>query len=324
MRLPKSKASVFLIAALISGFVVPATARWWFETAEYRCAGERFEIQTVAGGASPYIQLTAGDRRGSFLLDYGTTRSSLSRDVFQSGVEGGDITIDSFSLPSFQAGRFRLAKYWIADQPPGGQIGIIGTDFLSLLTADISFQNGHGDVFFSAEPCDPDVLRKRGMIAVRQRGFFTSDLRKLRPATPNVPVLFLDIGGVPVPAQIDTGYDDRKLPPSIDINEALYERLVSAGIPLTRGGNSTVATCGGVTTNEVYAAPQTRILLKTDVGREIRQISGASLIRKIGNGCGGIADMQRPEAQLGASIVAGLGSVVFDGRSEIVWVANGR
>ncbi|HEY8128771.1 MAG TPA: hypothetical protein VIF39_08690, partial [Hyphomicrobium sp.] len=279
--------------------------------------------QTVTGGTSPYIQLTAGNKRGSFLLDYGTTQSSLSRDVVQSGAEGGDIAIDNLPLPSFPSGRFKVAKYWIADQPPGGQIGIIGTDFLSLLTADFSFRSGHGDVVLSAEPCDPDVLRKRGMIAARQRGFFTSDLRKLGPATPNVPVLFLDIGGVSVPAQIDTGYDDRNIPPSIDINETLYEKLVSAGIPLTLEGEGTVATCGGVTTNEVYAAPQTRISLKTDGGREIRQISGASLIRKIVNGCGGIADMQKPTAQLGASIISGLGSVVFDARSELVWVASG-
>jgi hypothetical protein len=310
-----------LIAALLSGLVVATVVSRSSERAEYRCAGERFELRTVTGGASPYIQLAAGNKRGSFLLDYGTTQSSLSRDVFQGGAEGGDIAIDNLSLPSFPTGRFKVAKYWIGDQPPGGQMGIIGTDFLSLLTADFSFRSGRGDVVLSAEPCDSNVLRKRGMVAVRQLGFFTSDLSKLAPATPNVPVLFLDIGGVSVPAQIDTGYDDRNIPPSIDINEALYEKLVAAGIHLTGGGAGTVATCSGVTTNKVYVAPQTRISLKTDDGREIRQISGASLIRKIVNGCGGIADMQRPAAQLGASIISGLGSIVFDAKSELVWVA---
>ncbi len=318
MRFSASIASAFLIGVAIACFSAPAEA-------EPRCGGERFKIQTAGNGSSPYIELAADGRKGAFLLDYGTTRSSLSRDVFRaSATRSSDVDIENLSLPSFRSGRFGLAKYWISGQPEGGQIGIIGTDFLTLLTADFSFRDGRSNVVLSASPCDPEVLRDRGMIAVRQTGFFSSDLHKLGPGMANVPVLYLGIGGVRVPAQIDTGYDDAVGHPSIDINDAFYEKLVAAGVVLSPSRKITIATCDGVTTNSVYVAPQISIALETDTGREIRHLSGVSLIRKRANGCGGIADMHIPFAQLGASIIAGPGSVVFDARSELVWITGGR
>jgi hypothetical protein len=317
MRFSARIASAFLIGVAIASASVPAEA-------ELRCDGERFEIQTTRNRSAPYIELAANERKGAFLLDYGTTLSSVSRDVFRaSSAQNSDIDIENFSLPSFGSGHFGLAKYWISEQPAGGQIGIIGTDFLSLLTADFSFRNDRSDVVLSALPCDPEVLRKRGMIAVRQTGFFSSNLHKLAAGTPNVPVLYLDIGGVRAPAQIDTGYDDAVRRPSIDINEALYDRLSSAGVRLEARGGSLVATCSGIVANAVYATPETKIFLTTREGVKIREIKGASLVRKVVNGCGGIADMRAPEAQLGVTIVSGLGSLVFDPRSEIVWVPSG-
>ncbi len=317
MRFSARIASAFFINVAIAYFSAPAEA-------ELRCGGERFKIQTAGNGSSPYIELAADKRKGAFLLDYGTTLSSVSLDVFQtSPVRSSDIDIENLSLPSFRSGHFRLAKYWISGPPDGGQMGIIGTDFLSLLMADFSFRDGQSDVVLSASPCDREVLRERGMIAVRQTGFFSSDLHQLAPGMANVPVLYLDIGGVRVPAQIDTGYDDVVRRPSIDINEALYNMLASAGIRLEARGGSHVATCSGIVANAVYAAPETKIFLTTREGEKIREIRGASLVRKIVNGCGGIADMRASEAQLGASIVSDLGSLVFDPRSEIVWVPRG-
>ncbi len=53
--------------------------------------------------------------------------------------------------------------------------------------------------------------------------------------------------------------ESRLLPSSIDINEALYDKLISAGIALHREGVSTVSTCHGVVTDEVYVASQADI-----------------------------------------------------------------
>jgi hypothetical protein len=196
---------------------------------ETRCPGERFDIAVVQGGKSPYIELSAAGRKGLFLLDYGTTHSSLARRAFPpnatpSDAKGrSDIVLDDFSLPTFSSGRFWLFDYRRLEEPRGGQLGIIGTDFLSLLNADFSFRDGHADVVLSAAPCGHAELRARGLIPVRQTGFFSRDLQTLSAKTPNVPVLFVNVGGVFAVAQIDTGYDDRVSPPSIDINEALYD-----------------------------------------------------------------------------------------------------
>ncbi len=315
-----------IIAAVFSIFglagIFAATVRSQAPSAiGMRCPGELFDIKTVGPGTSPYIELNAGRRKGLFLLDYGTTQSSLAENVFLRDTAGGsDIVVENFSLPTFSSGRFGLSNYNRIDAPAGGQLGIVGTDFLSLLTADFSFRGGRSDVVLSALPCDGVSLRARGLIPVRQSGFFSRDLHDHAATTPNVPVLFVDIGGVSAVAQIDTGYDDRALPPSIDINDALYEKLVGGGVALRRRGVSTIATCHGIVTNDVYGAAFTDVSLRTEEGREIRPLAGVALIRKKSNGCGGIADTALPAAQLGMSIVSGLGAIVFDVRGGLVWV----
>jgi hypothetical protein len=292
---------------------------------EMRCRGKVFDIEFAPGGKSPYVELRAGQRNGPSRLDYGTTQSSLARDFFSADAAGrSDIVIDNFSLPTFPSGHFLLSSYQLLAEPAGGQLGIIGTDFLSLLTADFSFRGRHSDVVLGALPCDPEALRARGLIGVRQKGFFSRDLLDVDPAMPNVPVLFINIASVFAVAQIDTGYDDRVLPSSIDINDALYDKLVSAGVALQSVGVSTIATCHGIVRDDVYDAPQADVSLRTDEDKAIRSIAGARLIRKKANGCGGIADKALPAAQLGMSIIAGLGSIVFDPSAGFVWVSSGR
>ena len=312
----------FVVLAFLSG-----SAGVWLPpaAADERCPGRRFNIESVGRGISPYIALTAGGRTGLFLLDYGSTQSSLVREgVAKAASTPSRFVAAPFSLPSFASGRFRVSTYDMDDQQRGSQAGVVGTDFLSLLTADFSFRDSGSDVVLSASSCDPATLKARGMIAVRQDGFFSSDVTTLDAATPNVPVLYVDIGGVTVPAQIDTGYDDRILPPSIDINDALYDKLIAKGVALQPTRRIAVATCDGTAVRDVYAAPQTKIMLQTRDGRAIGSVNGASLIRKTVNGCGGIAEMHAPAAQLGMAIIRKLGSVVFDPKAGIVWVAVQR
>jgi hypothetical protein len=311
-----------LVAVAVGGIAVVMSLDRHFTATPPRCEGQSFDLVTAPGGRSPYIRLAADGHTGPFLLDYGATTSSLSRDVFQAEpAGGGKVVIDTFSLPSFPRGQFDQAKYAIDPAPHGGQLGVIGTDFLSLLTADFRFRDGGGGVVIGAKPCDPDLLRARGLIAVRETGFFSSDPQRVAMGRGNVPVLFLRIGAVSAWAQIDTGYDDRESPPSIDVNEAFYRELSASGLALKRAGDSHVATCEGGQTREVYRAPADSIVLATDSGREIDELADVALIRKAANGCGGIANLFEPAAQLGVSIAVRLGTVVFDPWSEVVWVA---
>jgi hypothetical protein len=72
----------------------------------------------------------------------------------------------------------------------------------------------------------------RGFTPVAQNGFFSSDPSKAGARLPNVPVVFLRLGDVRVWAQIDTGYEDFVYSRSIDINQALFDRLVANGAKL--------------------------------------------------------------------------------------------
>jgi hypothetical protein len=130
----------------------------------------------------------------------------------------------------------------------------------------------------------------------------------------------IKIGGVATWAQFDTGYDDGSLRSSIEINDALYDRLMAAGVPLHWDGDLRVSTCNGFATRQVYDMPDGEITLRSDDGHEILKLTDAKFIRKTVNACGGIANLTTPAAQLGASVIARLGSVVFDPKSEIVWV----
>lgn len=282
--------------------------------AEPRCPGDRLPLLTGDTHNTPFVTLNAQNTSGAFLLDYGTTASSLSARAFPNTAPQ-QIQAQQFSLPSFTAGRFRLQEY---SEPPTRQLGIVGTDFLSLLTADFSFHDP-ADVVLSSAPCDRATLKARNLVALRQAGHFSYDADRIRPDRPNVPVMPLRIGPITVTAQIDTGYDDRVLPPSIDINEPLFQALEAQGA-LRPAGTISVITCAGHETRQVYIAPDSSIAVTDDIGRSLHPLSNVKLIRKHAGPCGGIATHRQPSAQLGMSVLRQLGTVVFDPKSELVWI----
>ena len=284
-----------------------------------RCGNERLVVSTSRPGLPPRVTLTADGRTGLFLLDTGATFSTLAASQFG---PGGTYTAQSFTLPGFPTGSFRLVDYWTTPGPQGRQLGVIGTDFLSLLSVDLDFERLSRDVVFGQTMCDAAAVQHSGLVPVRQNGFYTSTPARLAPGRPNVPVLYVRIGPVTTWAQIDTGYDDAALYPAIDINEALYRSLIEAGVPMQRERDQTVTTCQGGETRAVYRVA--KVALETDSGAAIRSLNGVRLLVKPPNSCGGIATLREPAAQIGMSVVSSLGRIVFDPRAETVWVGHGK
>src|SRR6476659_2164497 len=192
------------------------------------CGGCPYARVSVPNGASPYVELTADGVSGPLLLDYGATRSSLSASAF-SGPDGS-IRTAAISLPGIERADFHLARYYLLLQPGKGQLGVIGDDLLSQFTVQLT----KNTAFLSAETCRPEALIARGLTPVAQSGFFSSDPSKLAAGFPNVPVVFLALGDVRVWAQIDTGYEDFVYSRSVDINQALFDRLIESGAKLDR------------------------------------------------------------------------------------------
>lgn len=279
------------------------------------CPGEGMAMRVASGGSSPYVTLTADGRRGNFLLDWGSTTSSLSAAAFPGGAPARRPV--AFDLPSFTQGQFERAHYPTTAGLSGEQLGLVGTDFLSQMSATLSYDAVGGHVRLSAQPCDAGRLAESGYVPIDQTGYFSA-----RPAgkRANVPVLFISLGSVTVAAQIDSGYEDRLSHHAIDINEPLHRRLVEAGMKLEPAGVTTVATCAGSERRSVLGAPDLPLVIQSDKGRVIRRVTDFHLIPKAPNACGGIASMAEPAAQLGASFLRTLSPVVIDGKAGRVWI----
>ena len=252
------------------------------------------------------------------MLDYGATRSSLSAAVF-SGPDGSTKTA-AVSLPGIERADFHLARYYLMLQPGKGQLGVIGDDLLSRLTVQLT----ESTAFLSTESCRPEALLARGLTPVAQNGFFSSDPSKVSAGLPNVPVVFLRLGDVRVWAQIDTGYEDFVYSRSVDINQALFDRLVASGAKLDRVEDIDIWTCDGREHRPVYRIRGRPLTIEDQEGKKIVETEEFHLVVKPANSCGGIADMKEPAAQLGASFLNLFGTVIFDPRNTTVWLGGPR
>jgi len=281
------------------------------------CDGRQYELRNVPNGTSPYIGLNADGVSGQFLLDYGTTGSSLST----SGFAASDRFIKNAAhlLADVKGRNFALSHYDMPLQPAGGQVGVIGTDLLSLLSVQISGRW----VFVGAQPCRPNTLRARGMVPIAQRDFFSSEPSMMNRTRPNVPVVFLRLGEVHTWAQIDTGYDDVVYAPSVDINEVLFRRLIKDGMVLNHLADINVSTCEGRESRRVYTVKDRSLVIETNQATPIVRVETFYLILKPANACGGIGGMSVPAAQLGASFLRIFRTIIFDPQSGTVWL-DGR
>jgi hypothetical protein len=309
-----TRAAGLAIAAAITVLAAAIAAAMWPRGGEGLCGGRRYAVETAPNGASPYIRLSADGVSGPFLVDYGATASSLSASALPGS--SGSVRIADFSLPGFKSGSFELRRYGLPLRPKGGQLGILGVDFLSLLSVEFS----EGAAFVGAEPCRPDALRGRGLVPIDQSGFFSSNAARIGRKHPNVPVVFLGLGNIHTWAQIDTGYDDVLYPHSVDINAPLFQRLIDSGAALDHLANISVATCEGGESRQVFTVKDRSLVIETDQAKPIAQLDAFYLILKPPNGCGGIAAMSDPAAQLGASFLKIFGAIVFDPKGETVWL----
>ncbi len=280
---------------------------------EALCEGRRYVAHSTGHGPATHIRLAVGGTNGALLVDYGATRSSLSAAEFPHAYSPMIAEVD---LPGFSHGSFALRRYRMSREPPGGQFGVLGTDFLSLLTTQFSESGVH----IGVKPCDAAKLRAKGFTPISQDGFFSADIGRTTRGRPNVPVVFVSIGGLRAFAQIDTGYDDALEPHSVDVNEPFFDELERSGATLERGRDIWVATCSGRESRRVYKVRGRPLLIETETGALVRRVDDFTVIVKRPNGCGGIALMSMPAAQLGASFLKTFGTTIFDPKSDRVWI----
>lgn len=311
------------------------------------CLGPALPIQY--SGQSPYFTATvsgaSSSGSGAFLLDYGSTGSWIDLNGFSGpapvplGCSGGRCTFSDFDFfGSWGQVSFGESDFsGIQSNPP--QVGIIGTDFLSVtpFTLDAAGRRvlqGSATAF-----CSDSTLRSAGFGALDTSGYFSSNLGQLLPLStvisggsgtvPNVPTVRLRVGGAEGRAQIDTGFDDSFIPHSININVALFS-AIQAATPgaLIRAASLDISlsTCVGVSEPvQAYrlAAGQSAELLGLQ-GEVVRADGQAVLFVKrtpaAARVCGGIGTWTAPAAQLAGSAMRLPGAAIFDPIHSRVWV----
>lgn len=309
MRGPRLVVVLLSVVACIAISGVRATPR----KSESLCGGQAYPLATLAKDPTPFVMLNIGGTLEPTLLDYGATKSSLwTSERFRPGA----ILHAAISLPGNGIAAFLLRSDDQAFGRSVGAAGVIGTDLLSHLTVMVDGNTA----FMSSVSCPAAQLRASGFLPIRQTGFFSSDPVRVDHDRPNVPIVYLHIGEVRTWAQIDTGYDDELYPYTVDINQALYDRLVASGIRLRPAGSVTVKTCEGVERRRVYTEGSEPLVIEADDGQSIRRVSAFYLVVKEPNRCGGIAALPTPAAQFGASFLPLFQTTVFDPQEETVWI----
>lgn len=273
-----------------------------------------YDLTTLRG--SPYIRLRLGGRRGLFLLDTGANISGVDQAwlgaselhrraagfVATQGTTGGYLasaarlsTRLELGNGFFDAPRFLLQDFSRFAQPQAGaQAGLIGTDLLNAYRLVL------------------DYPRRRAALRLRHErralpGHRATTLRYER----SLPTVTLRLDGLDFPCTIDTGSNNRRRAPSLDVNRALVERLASAGVELHERGRIAMA---GITGCE-----HRRVLGLVELELAGRRFPGAELIVHER----GPLDGPEPCALMGAGLLERLGRVVIDPFERLIWIARG-
>ena len=288
----------------------------------------------VGAAPSPYV--------GNFLIDYATTGSTIELATFAS--PGPTATQCNPQLMG-QLCTFADLDFF----GPWGKVTlrtssatILGTDFLAHGIYTLDYTNKRMlHVAPKTAACADSALAAAGLAPLSTSGFFASDLSVLKaqqdieataPAglqVANVPVVPVKIAGTAALTQLDTGFDDKVVPHSINVNVALLD-AVNAASPgaLLRDPAADVAlsTCAGVSepVEAYHFAPGQGLDLIDTAGAVVRSWVTATVFVKrtpaAAIKCGGIGTWSVPAAQIGTSFFSDLGVLVFDPYASRVWV----
>jgi hypothetical protein len=324
------------------------------------CLGTALAL--AASGDRPYVEVNLGDDAGAFpgnfLVDFGANGSTIDRAAFtppgptptsclgDGGAPGALCTFPSFDFfGSWGSVSLVTADYSFLFNSVK-QAGIIGTDFLSVYPFTLDFYGKRIWRATQAGFCTEAQLLGAGYAPVPTGGFYTNDVSKLRPLSdvltapdaattagftvPNVPTVPMTIAGVAVLAQIDTGYDDRLHRHSININQALLEKLMKDA----PGKISRFTIRDLFLTTCVPGLSQAGRAYKLEPGVEVNFLAEGGSVARHDTGdllfvkerlaeaerCGGIETWTVPAAQIGASFLVDAQAAVFDPFASRVWL----
>ena len=311
-------------------------------TSALPCLGETRSL--ILSSGMPYTPVRLQGRTGFFVVDLGADGSAISPPTFLPG-RGSAPRPMAGSVDRFEGleffGPWGPVRLSVQDHSgikgPIPQAGLIGTDLLQGHVITLDYARG---LLHRAEResfCSEAALRLAGFAPLSTSDYYGTAGAPLRcPAAPrrsgcpNIPTVPVRIGHSLAVAQIDTGYDDGRHSPSVNINRAWLAALRAAGVKPQRWPEAdlSLSTCAGVAEQVwAYRLPEGLALeLVGSDGRAVRRLEGVTLFLKdtpaAAGRCGGIGTWQQPAAQLGASVVND-GTLVVDPFAQRVWFRPG-
>jgi hypothetical protein len=298
----------------------------------------------------PYMNVPVGSESGEFVIDFGSTFSSIDLHAFAppgpstSGCDptklGVTCTVDGFAFFAPPGPVFLVTENFSGISGSVRQAGIVGTDFTSLKIITLSYAGGRIFASPSAGFCDDSALIAAGFGAVTMSGFFSNDLSTLSPMSsvdstatsghvPNVPTVPVRVAGASAVAQLDTGFDDALVHFSVNVNPAYRDAILAADSgALVRDASHdlTLSTCTGASESvQAYKMGAGRTFdFVGPSGSAVRSVSGATIFVKTSSpkACGGIGTWTVPAAQIAASFFVDMGALVFDPYSSRVWMPH--
>ncbi len=328
-RKPYFKQHALAFSALALFAITPT----WADSAVSTCFGEKHAMPL--GSQMPFFKAAVGKYEGYFLLDYGSTASTIDPNAFIGGkpeqVAGTTNQFDDFNFFG-PWGRVTLSVQNHSNIQGLGSIkqaGILGNDFLSLGIFTLDYANQTLYKALENNFCADADLRAVGFKAVSSAGYFSNDKEKLNNnCTPNIPTIPIKIGKVTAVAQIDPGYDDVLYKHSVNINQALYKSLLAGGVKLLAqpSNNFSLSTCVSGLSEAVTAYKLDKgsnfEITGTD-GNPVSVTPNAFIFVKQtpagAKACGGIGTWQIPAAQFGASFLKDAKKIIFDPFQAKVW-----
>ncbi len=311
-----------------------------------------------AGDASIVVDAGGPTVIGDFLIDFGANGSTVDLAGFKStppptpsqcfgdaAAPGAFCYFPHFDFfGSWGSVGLATADYSILFSSVR-QSGIIGTDFLAVYPFTLDYVNQKIWKATKETFCTDAQLLAAGFSPIPTGGFYTNDTKKLRPLSevvsstdaavnnfvvPNIPTVPITVGGVSALAQLDTGYDDRIIRHSININEALLAQIQAKDPTLlTRSEDDDLflTTC-------VPGLNQKGTAYKLRAGTPVNFTGEGGGIGRADTGnvlfvkekvkdaerCGGIDTWTVPAAQMGASFLVDAQAVIFDPFASRVWI----
>lgn len=301
------------------------------------CLGERQPL--VVSNQMPYARAAVDGHEGFFVLDFGAEVSAITPQGFAGEIKPQALAGSGNAYRDFiffgNWGQVRLLlqpRAQVAGSVP--QAGVIGTDFLSRHIYTVDYRGG---AVHRAQPggfCSDSALEAAAFVALSTQGYYAANRSTLTcpraggpGRCPNIPSLPIRVGGVDAIAQLDTGFDDGSQPHSLNINQAMFEALQRAGIPLQPRPEIALrlSTCQqGITERvDAYRLPAgTPLEFIGRSGQAVRSERDVTVFVKHPPRealvCGGIGTWSQPAAQLGASFFAD-GTLIVDPFSAQVW-----